>query len=274
MFMSVFKAMMQFLLSRVGAFKWALICVFLSACQTPPDKIKHKLSDNTLADIALQSGDMRSAIGLYQNLLANYDKNQPDNLTDKVSLLVPLAQAYRALGQSELAIHYLKQANMISPDSLLSWRELGFNYMDQQQYDAAKDAFGFAININNMDISSLNGMGIVCSWLKDYHSAHKYLIQALALKPGNIEYKNNLALNYILQHEYRSAISLLLPLYQQQRSTAKMRNNLALALTLNGNEDYARQVLAKDFNQQQIEQNINYYQFSHKEQILPAKVDS
>ena len=78
--------------------------------------------------------------------------------------------------------------------------------------------------------------------------------------------KNNLALNHILQQHYKQAIKLLLPIYQQQASTAKIRNNLAMALTLNGNQKYARKVLAKDFNKQQIEQNIQYFRFSQNNQ--------
>ena len=51
-----------------------LSIVINSGCQSPPDKIKHELSDTTLADIALQSGDMRSAIGIYQKLLTEENK--------------------------------------------------------------------------------------------------------------------------------------------------------------------------------------------------------
>jgi len=243
-----------------------LSIVINSGCQSPPDKIKHELSDTTLADIALQSGDMRSAIAIYQNLLMENPKKKPLKPTKKVTLLVSISQAYRALQQSELAIHYLKQAKNITPKHLATNRALGLNYLDQQQYKAAIGAFSHALQSSPLDTISLNGIGVANSWLQQYESAHKYLMQAQALKPGNIEYKNNLALNHILQQDYNQAIKLLLPIFQQQRSTAKIRNNLAMALTLNGNQKYARKVLAKDFNKQQIEQNIQYFRFGQNNQ--------
>ncbi|PAJ72555.1 hypothetical protein CJF42_20600 [Pseudoalteromonas sp. NBT06-2] len=243
-----------------------LSIVINSGCQSPPDKIKHELSDTTLADIALQSGDMRSAISIYQKLLTEDSKEKLLKPTEKVTLLVSISKAYRALMQSELAIHYLLQAKSIDPKHLATNRSLGLNYLDQQQYKAAIEAFSHALQSSSLDTISLNGIGVANSWLQQYESAHKYLMQAQALKPGNIEYKNNLALNHILQKHYKQAIKLLLPIYQQQASTAKIRNNLAMALTLNGNQKYARKILATDFNKQQIEQNIQYFHFSQNNQ--------
>lgn len=257
----------------------ANICmvILLSGCQTPAPEIKADLSETTLANIALQSGDMRSAIALYQKLLlsadqqVNADKDYTASTaetTERIDILLSLGLAYRVIEQNELAVHYLKQVTELSETNLAAWRQLGLNYLDQQDYKAAEQAFSQAIAIDAFDSTSLNGLGISYSWLQSYQSAHQYLIQALALSPGSLEYKNNLALNYILQAQYLAAIKLLLPLYQQQRSSEKMRNNLAFALTLNGNETQAKQVLAKDYNQEQIEQNIKYYlQFSHTNKI-------
>jgi Flp pilus assembly protein TadD len=246
--------------------------VLLTGCQSPTPEIKADLSETTLANIALQSGDMRSAIALYQKLLlsadqqVNADKDYTANAgetADRIHILLSLGLAYRAIEQNELAVHYLKQVTEQSEKNLAAWRQLGLNYLDQQDYKAAEQAFGQAIAINAFDSTSLNGIGVSYSWLHSYKAAHKYLMQAMALSPGSLEFKNNLALNYILREQYIAAIKLLLPLYQQQRSSEKMRNNLAFALTLNGNEKQAKRILANDYNQEQIEQNIKYYlQFS------------
>ncbi|WP_197061222.1 tetratricopeptide repeat protein [Colwellia psychrerythraea] len=249
----------------------------LSGCQTPAPEIKANLSETTLANIALQSGDMRSAIALYQKILlsaeqqVNEDKDYTESTAetaDRVHILLSLGLAYRAIEQNELAVHYLKKVTEQSEKNLAAWRQLGLNYLDQQDYKAAEQAFSHAIAINAFDSTSLNGLGVSYSWLQSYQAAHQYLMQALALSPGSLEFKNNLALNYILREQYLAAIKLLLPLYQQQRSSEKMRNNLAFALTLNGNEKQAKRVLANDYNQEQIEQNIKYYlQFSHTSKL-------
>ena len=252
-----------------------IMLAVLSGCQTPVPEIKAELSETTLANIALQSGDMRSAIALYQKLLVSADRQASEDYSasaeetaEKIDVLLSLASAYRGIEQNELAVHYLKQVTELSTNNLAAWRQLGLNYLDQQDYQAAEQAFSQAITINAFDITSLNGLGVSYSWQHSYQSAHQYLMQALALSPGSLEFKNNLALNHILREQYLAAIKLLLPLYRQQRSSEKMRNNLAFALTLNGNKSQAKRVLSKDYNQEQIERNIKYYlQFSHASKL-------
>ena len=252
-----------------------IMLFLLSGCQTPVPEIKAELSETTLANIALQSGDMRSAIALYQKLLASADRQVSEDYSasaeetaERIDVLLSLASAYRGIEQNELAVHYLKQVTVLSTNNLAAWRQLGLNYLDQQDYQAAEQAFSQAITINAFDITSLNGLGVSYSWQHSYQSAHQYLMQALALSPGSLEFKNNLALNHILREQYLAAIKLLLPLYRQQRSSEKMRNNLAFALTLNGNKSQAKRVLSKDYNQEQIERNIKYYlQFSHASKL-------
>ena len=252
-----------------------IMLAVLSGCQTPVPEIKAELSETTLANIALQSGDMRSAIALYQKLLVSADRQASEDYSasaeetaEKIDVLLSLASAYRGIEQNELAVHYLKQVTVLSTNNLAAWRQLGLNYLDQQDYQSAEQAFSQAITINAFDITSLNGLGVSYSWQHSYQSAHQYLMQALALSPGSLEFKNNLALNHILREQYLAAIKLLLPLYRQQRSSEKMRNNLAFALTLNGNKNQAKRVLSKDYNQEQIEQNIKYYlQFSHASKL-------
>jgi Flp pilus assembly protein TadD len=253
------------------------IFLLLSACQAPSPNIKADLSKTTLANIALKSGDMRSAIALYQKLLASTSIQvsddeeyslSADEKAEKIHILLSLALAYRAIEQNELAVHYLKEVTELSKTTIEAWRQLGLNYLDQQYYQAAEQAFSQAITINAFDTISLNGLGVSYSWQQSYQSAHQYLMQALALSPGSLAFKNNLALNHILREQYLAAIKLLLPLYQQQRSSEKIRNNLAFALTLNGNKKQAKRILANDYNQEQIEQNINYYlQFSKSNKL-------
>jgi len=225
--------------------------LLLSGCQTTAPKLNAKLSDWRLAEIAHQSGDMRTAISLYQALL----KKEPSDS----SVLLNLSQAFRQIKQPELARHYIDQLIALDGTQFVGWRELGLIELDQQAYAKAQQALSQAHTLAPQDITTLNALGVAYSWLANYSQAHDYLIQAMVLAPGNIKFKNNLALNHILQGQYQPAIKLLFPLYQQQQSSLKVRQNLALALAMNDNEAVARKVLAQDFNSLQVQQNIDYY---------------
>jgi len=227
------------------------LAVLLSGCQTSPPALKDKVSDLRLAQIAHQSGDIRTAISLYQKLL---EKNLNDNST-----LLSLSQAFRQIQQPELARFYIDKLIALDPNQAASWRELGLIELDQKYYAKAQQALNKALALAPQDITTLNALGVANSWLKNYDIAHDLLIQAMALAPGNVKFKSNLALNHILQSQYQAAIKLLYPLYQQQRSNLKIRQNLALALAMSDNETSARKVLARDFNQLQVQQNIDYY---------------
>ena len=224
--------------------------LLLAGCQTTPKDEPETLSDATLAAIALESGDMRSAVQLYQQQLEK-DPANPD-------LLLPLAKAYRALASPQLAEHYLRQTPE-SAQTAAIWREIGLARLDQKHYATAAEAFDKALVLAPRDVSSLNGLGVATSWLKQYDRSHRALLQALAMEPGNIRYTNNLALNHILCGQYEQAIRLLYPLYRQQRATAKIRSNLALALALSDREERAKQVLASDLSTDEIEQNLLFY---------------
>ena len=235
--------------------------VLLTGCQTTQDDQSETLSDTTLAAIALESGDTRSAVKLYQQLL-EADPANPD-------ILLPLAKAYRALASPQLAEHYLRQI----PEPALTaatWREIGLARLDQQHYAPATEAFDKALTLAPRDVASLNGLGVAASWLKQHDRSHDALLQALAMEPGNIRYTNNLALNHILRGQYEPAIRLLYPLYRQQRATAKIRSNLALALALSDREERARQVLASDLSTDDIEQNLRFYRQFAQDKAAPA----
>lgn len=249
-----------------------LSSLILSSCQhAPSSKMINDLSDITLADIAFESGDMRAAIRLYQKVLAkpvNTDgtdtdgTNTDNNLDDTVQKQhiersnYALAKAYRLIKQSDLSLHYL---TMVNTKNANYYRLQGLNYLDSTRYTLAIVAFELALEQKSNDAVSLNGLGVAHSWSGQYQQSHGYLMQALALNPVQLEYKNNLALNYILRQQSKEAVRLLWPIFKHQQASDKIRNNLALALVLDNEEKAARQVLAQTLNQLQVEQNIAYF---------------
>ncbi|WP_181902145.1 tetratricopeptide repeat protein [Thalassotalea euphylliae] len=284
--------------------------VLLTGCKiTPlePSRDKHQqatnsvpmnaLSDQRLAEIARQSGDLKTSARLFSKLLAS----EPTN----AEYALALAQTYRQAKQAQLAINVLtpfvnvelsprllpelspapEQADISSDDkaqaerkselshheSQLLWQTLGLAYLDLQAYPAAQQALQQAVNLaesvatqspaqKQQLAQSYNGLGVAASWLQGYDVAEQQFRQALQLTPNQPGYISNLALNHMLQQQYQQGANLLYPLYRQGQSSAKMRQHLALALVKLDKVGQAQQVLAVDLTPDEIAQNIKYFE--------------
>ena len=83
--------------------------------------------------------------------------------------------------------------------------------------------------------------------------------QALALKPGDTATLNNSAMSYMLQGDPAKAEALLRQALAGKTSVdPRIRQNLALAIGLQGRFDEAREVASKDLPQADVEANLAY----------------
>ena len=83
--------------------------------------------------------------------------------------------------------------------------------------------------------------------------------QALELKPGDTATLNNSAMSYMLQGDPAKAEELLRQALAGKPSVdPRIRQNLALAIGLQGRFDEAREVASKDLPQEDVEANLAY----------------
>lgn len=240
-----------------------------------------KLSDKRLAEIAQKSGDFKTSARLYRKLL----QQEPENKY----FVLALSNIYRDVKQPEVAIKLLlsklssepEQAAASAAIDIKLWQTLGLAYLDTANYPEAKKALLTSLQFESNQqankaqtnkAQSYNALGVAHSWLGQYQQAQDSFNQALQIKPRHVEYQSNLALNFILQQNYKQSVAVLFPLYQQGRSSAKMRQHLALALVKLSHYAQARQILAEDLLPQQIEHNINYYKALGDNQVLTLGV--
>ncbi|MEJ2765080.1 tetratricopeptide repeat protein [Photobacterium sp. MCCC 1A19761] len=217
--------------------------------------------DRRLADVALQSGRPESAITIYRQQLTQAPEN--------TELMYRLGAAYNQSGDTELALHFLHRAADKAGDAKAAaadtaWyghilRELGRANLAQGDAEAAASALQQAADLLPQDAETLNALGTCRALQQDYARARTAFVAAVAVAPDHLEYRNNLAMSWILDDRPRKGIEILHPFYLRGTSTVKMRQNLALAFAMTGDLVTARTIAKQDLNPAELTNNMDFY---------------
>jgi len=249
-------------------FKLLLTCsvLVLAGCSSHQANVAEEMkNDRGLAQLALESGRPESAITIYRQQL-----NQKPN---DISLLLALGMAYNQTAEFDLALHHLNKAqSLLASDSAESnespklddnrgqiLREKGSAQQGLGQLKQAAVDLKQAVELLPNDAKALNSLGINYALFKDYSPARTAFIGALANEPENLEYRNNLALAWILDGQPQQGINVLYSHYLRGSSTSKSRQNLALAFAMKGDVEAAKTIAKQDLTKAELENNVAYY---------------
>jgi Flp pilus assembly protein TadD len=108
-------------------------------------------------------------------------------------------------------------------------------------------------------VRALNGAGIALDLLGRHQEAQQSYRIALAIKPDDRAVRNNLGLSLALGGNYDGAIADLSQLTLEPGTTARMRENLALALGLKGDDAGAAKIERADLDAQAIAENQRFF---------------
>ena len=230
------------------------IIVSLTGCVSSTTLVEP--NDRQLAEIAMIGGRPGSAVEIYRQLI----EASPND----IELLYLLGRAYNQVGEHDLALHYLTKAsteNRIAGHAERGdiLRETGRVQLAQGQTDQAVMMLQQAAELLPEDAIIQNSLGICYSLYKEYASARRAFTAALAIEPGSLEYRNNLALGWILDDKPQKGIDVLYPTYLRGHSTAKVRQNLALAFAMKGNIEAAKELAKDDLTKAELANNVAYY---------------
>jgi len=237
------------------------------------NQVEEMRSDRELAQLALESGRPDSAITIYRKQL----ELQPND----TALLLAVGIAYNQMSEFDLALHYLNQAQSVlrneADDSESSdlihgqiLREKGNAQQGLGQVEGALSDLKQAVTLLPNDAKALNSLGINFALFKDYRQARTAFTGALANAPENLEYRNNLALAWILDGQPQQGIDVLYSHYLRGSSTSKSRQNLALAFAMKGDVEAAEVIAKQDLTKAELENNLAYYQQLQQVQELQA----
>ena len=194
--------------------------------------------------------DWRRALEVWGD---RYKRNPND-----VEAAIAYARALRATEQRAQAVAVLEQASIRNPNSMPLLGAYGRALADAGQYPQALDAFGKAHTPENPDWRILNAQGAVLDQMGRHAEAQKHYTAALKIVPEEPSVLSNLALSYVLTKDLKRAEASLRRAVARPNAGAKVRQNLALVVGLQGRFAEAEKIASADLPEDEAAANVGY----------------
>ncbi len=227
------------------------LALILAGCQSTSNVETETTEDMKVAEVALMNGKPESAMVLYRKLLAA----NPDD----PQLLLLMGSAANQASRYDEALHYLQRGIELNQSSAI-YRELGRAWLALGEIEQATSALEESVRLEASDDVAQNSLGVSYSLNKQYSKARESYSHALSLMPSSNEYRNNLAMAWILDGKPEQGIRILHPIFVRGEASVKLQLNLALAYALSGDSDSAKSIARAHLSQPEYANNSLYYQ--------------
>ena len=234
---------------RIGAAAWialALAAVSLGGCQN--------FGDVTGAITGANSPLPNDPEGL-RAYADKWGKLYDSNPGGKVASL-NYARALRALTRYSEAAAVMQAAAVKAPTDFQVLGAYGKALADSGQFEQAKDVLTRAYPPERPDWTIMSVQGSVADRLNDHEAAQRFYRDALKIAPDEPSVLSNLGLSYALTKQLGPAEEALRAAASSPRADARVRQNLALVLALEGKFNEAEQVSRQDMSPQDAAQNV------------------
>jgi Flp pilus assembly protein TadD len=230
----------------------------LSGCETPangPAPPATTVSPDQLmrvADSTRQSGNLGEAANLYARAAQMDPKN--------IKPLLALGSVYAQTHSPRPAGEAWQAALALDPKNATALRGLGNAQIELGDPASAIGNFQAAQAIQP-DWRNDNSLGVAHDMQGDHAAAQTAYRDGLALSPNNLQLNNNLGLSLALGGDFAQALPLLEKTAKDPAATPRMRQNLALAYGLSGDDKKAAEVARLDLDAAGVQENLGYYEF-------------
>jgi Flp pilus assembly protein TadD len=177
------------------------------------------------------------------------------------------ARQLRAMGEKQQALLVLQQAAALHPGHRGILSEMGRLALDLEQVELAQRLLAAADDPANADWRTISARGTVLAKQGKYREAIPLYERALALAPNEASILNNLALALTMEGNAERAEVLLKQALAQSNHAARVDQNLALVLSLQGKYEEAKLVAARQLPADAARANVEFMQ--HMVQLEP-----
>jgi Flp pilus assembly protein TadD len=167
-------------------------------------------------------------------------------------------QALRANGQRAQAAAVLEQATIAHPGNKTLLSLYGRALADNGNFQQAFDVLSKAHSPDNPDWRLLSVQGTVLDQMGRHEEARRYYASALNIVPDEPAVLSNLGLSYMLSKELPKAEETLRRAYASTGASARVRQNLALVVGLQGRFAEAEAIVRADLPPDQAAANVAY----------------
>lgn len=171
---------------------------------------------------------------------------------------VKLAQALRELGRYDQAAEAAQATLTIQPNNLDALLELGRAHIARGQAFYGVAPLEQARDLAPRDWRAYSLLGVAYEQVRRTDDARAAWDQALALSPDNPDVLTNAATAALTHGDAPGAETLLRRAVAQPTASAKVRQNLAMVLGLQGKMGEAEQILRRELPPEQAEQNLQW----------------
>ncbi len=171
---------------------------------------------------------------------------------------VKLSRALRELGQSQRAVESAQAVLAIHPDNVEAMLELGRAQIARGQAFYGIAALERARDLAPNDWRPLSLLGIAYEQVRRSDEAREAWNAGLRLSPDNPTILSNAAMSRMTTGDVAGAEVLLRRAVAQPGASLQVRQNLALALGIQGKIGEAEQIIRRDLPPELAEQNLNW----------------
>lgn len=167
-------------------------------------------------------------------------------------------QALRATGQRSQAVAVLEQATIVNPGNKTLLAAYGRALADNGNFQQSFDTLTQAHTPENPDWRILSVQGTALDQLGRHDEARRYYASALKIVPEEPSVLSNLGLSYVLSKDLRKAETTLRRAYGGAAADARVRQNLALVVGLQGRFAEAETIVKADLPPEEAAANVAY----------------
>lgn len=236
-----------------------LITTSLAGCGEDEAKSEHlKAMESGKTEISLKLAHASEAAGDFASAERYYKQAITKN--SDVEPRLELADFYRRHRGERQAMDVLNEARKLYPDNTDVMRVTANVDINMGKPEQAVTLIDEALKKTSNDPLLYNTKGVALDMLGKYTQARNAYATAIELDPDDIMiFDANLAMSYITTGMYTKAINLLLPLAMEPDATPQIRQNLALAYGLKGDNANALRWAKKDLSEKDAEENVKFY---------------
>jgi Flp pilus assembly protein TadD len=152
--------------------------------------------------------------------------------------------ALRATGQRAQAAAVLEQAAIANPGDRALIAAYGRALVDNGNYQQGFETLSRAHSPDSPDWHILSIQGTALDRLGRHEEARRYYNNALKIKPDEPSVLSNLGMSYLLSKQLANAEQVLRRAHEGDRSDMRIRQNLALAIGLQGRVPEAESIVS------------------------------
>ena len=212
------------------------------------------MSDMT-ASIGKPDTEVPSAPEDVRRYTQAWEKRYDSRPNDKETVLA-FARGLRAQGQFDQAVAVLQKLALKNPDDLEILGGYGKALADAGRLQEAAEVLKQSHRPEKPNWSILSAQGSVADQLGDHAAAQAFYRESLNINPGEPAVLSNLGLSLALTKRLDQAEEALRLAAAHPKADARVRQNLALVLALQGKFTEAEVVSARDVSPEQAAANV------------------